>query len=213
MLLEEIFKINKAQFSDGFNLRIQRALSWLKKAIELENDHDLQFLSLWISLNALYGRETEEPLHQQDLEHFFRQICAQDKEKRIRLILWERHSASLQALLDNSYMTPHFWNYQHGKISLTDCREAVGQERQEAQDALEHQKELDLLIILFHRLSTLHQQIQQGGVSYASVLNRKQMQDSCLLLSALLHAFLYILLESAGVIDGGKPFYPVVQVH
>lgn len=213
MLLEEIFKTTKVHYSEAFNLRIQRALSWLKKSIELEHDYDFQFISLWISLNALYGRETSERLKQQDLELFFQHLYAGDQEKRIILILWDKHSAALQGLLDNTYMTPYFWDYQHGKISRDSCHAAIRQEKQEVQAALQHKDPLTLLRILFHRLATLHQQILQGGVSYASVLNRKQMQDSCRLLSTLLHAFLYILLENAEVTDSGQPFYPVVQVN
>jgi len=213
MLLEEIFKTTKARYSEAFNLRIQRALSWLKKSIELEHDYDFQFISLWISLNALYGRETNERFNQQELELFFQHLYAGDQEKRIAMILCDKHSAALQGLLDHAYMTPYFWDYQHGKISRDSCHAAIQQEKKQIQDAIQHKDPLTLLKILFHRLATVYQQILQGGVSYASVLNRKQMQDSCMLLSTLLHAFLYILLENAEVIDSGKPFYPVVQVN
>lgn len=43
-------------------------------------------------------------------------------------------------------------------------------------------------------------------------MNRKQLQDGCRILSALLPVFILVLLENAQTLDLGKPFYPVVQV-
>ncbi|WP_228146873.1 hypothetical protein [Acinetobacter sp. ANC 4470] len=57
MLLGKIFKSKKAQHSDTFNLRIHRGLSWLKKSTELDQDLDLQFISLWGSFKALYAQD------------------------------------------------------------------------------------------------------------------------------------------------------------
>ena len=55
LMLEEIFKIKKAENSEVFNLRILRGLSWLKKAYDLNEEPDLQYMSLWISFNAVYA--------------------------------------------------------------------------------------------------------------------------------------------------------------
>ena len=60
MILEEIFRHNKSQNSEGFNLRIHRGLSWLKKAIYITDDLDLQFMSLMIAFNAIYAEEIED---------------------------------------------------------------------------------------------------------------------------------------------------------
>ncbi|RTY72750.1 hypothetical protein EKL28_18750, partial [Staphylococcus aureus] len=51
---------NEDSRSEYFNLRVQRSLSWLRKAVELQADYDFQFLSLWIGLNALYVQENED---------------------------------------------------------------------------------------------------------------------------------------------------------
>lgn len=81
MLLEEIYKTTKAQRSEYFNLRIQRSLSWFRKAVELQADYDFQFLSLWIGLNALYVQENEDSLDQQALSQFLHLILSKDQEK------------------------------------------------------------------------------------------------------------------------------------
>lgn len=212
MLLEEIYKTTKAKRSECFNLRIQRSLSWLRKAVELPTDYDFQFLSLWISLNALYAQENEDSLDQQALPQFLHLILSKDHEKRISRMLLGRYDVTLHALLDNQYLTQHFWDYQHNKISQSDCREMLNQQKIELQEALEQQDISKILLEVFKRFTTLRQQILQGGVSYASALSRKQMQESCSLFSALLNAFIYILLEHGVVMDSGKVYYPVVQV-
>lgn len=213
MLLEEIYKTTKAQRSEYFNLRIQRSLSWFRKAVELQADYDFQFLSLWIGLNALYVQENEDSLDQQALSQFLHLILSKDHEKRISQILLGRYEVTLHALLDNQYLTQHFWDYQHNKISQSDCREMLKQQKIEAQQALRQQDILKMLSEVFKRFTILRQQILQGGVSYASALSRKQMQESCSLFSALLNTFIYILLEHAAVMDSGKAYYPVVQVN
>lgn len=48
LVLEETYKSKKAQFSDSYNLRIHRGLSWLKQAVLLDDALDLKFISLWI---------------------------------------------------------------------------------------------------------------------------------------------------------------------
>ncbi|MHA5056658.1 hypothetical protein ACX2CK_07770 [Acinetobacter schindleri] len=213
MLLEEIYKTTKAQRSEYFNLRVQRSLSWLRKAVELHADYDFQFLSLWIGLNALYVQENEDSLDQQALTQFLHLILSKDQEKRISQILLGRYEITLHALLDNQYLTQQYWDYQHNKISQSNCREMLKQQKIEAQQALGQQDILKMLSEVFKRFTILRQQILQGGVSYASALSRKQMQESCSLFSALLNTFIYILLEYAAVMDSGKAYYPVVQVN
>lgn len=78
--------------------------------------------------------------------------------------------------------------------------------------ALQSKDTVDLLFVIFNRLYTLRNQLMHGGATYKSSLNRKQLQDACHILVALLPAFIHILLEHSKDLDLGKPFYPVVQV-
>ena len=71
---------------------------------------------------------------------------------------------------------------------------------------------IQILIILFNRLYTLRNQIMNGGATYNSSVNRKQLKDACIILIALIPAFIHILLENSQRLDLGQPFYPVVQV-
>ncbi len=51
-----------------------------------------------------------------------------------------------------------------------------------------------------------------GGMTYKSAVNRKQLQDACTLLTALLPTFIYVFLENPESFDLAQPFYPMVQV-
>ncbi len=88
LLIEEIFKSKKTQFSDQFNLRIHRGLSWLKKSMDLHDDLDLQFISLWISFNAIYAQDLVSAQDKQSLRQFLYLICQKDSKHKIYKILW-----------------------------------------------------------------------------------------------------------------------------
>lgn len=51
-----LFKAGKPHFTPAFDLRLYRAISWLKKA-ESTEDLDIRFISLWIAFNAAYAKE------------------------------------------------------------------------------------------------------------------------------------------------------------
>ena len=103
LLLEEIFKTKKIQQSDEFNLRIHRGLSWLKQAFLLDHDPDLQFISLWISFNAIYAQDLGQSQDKQSLRQFLHLICQHDVDHRIYSILWDKFSQPIRMLLDNQY--------------------------------------------------------------------------------------------------------------
>ncbi len=212
LLIEEIFKSKKTQFSDQFNLRIHRGLSWLKKSMDLHDDLDLQFISLWISFNAIYAQDLVSAQNKQSLRQFLYLICQKDSEHKIYKILWERFSQPIRLFLDNPYVYQGFWDYQNQKISHDACKEGLAQEKQKVLRALSEKDSVDILMVLFNRMYTLRNQVVHGGATYNSSVNRKQLQDACTILLALLPVFMIILLENAATLDLAKPFYPVVQV-
>ena len=46
-----------AGLPEDLNIRLHRAISWLKCAEDQDKNPDLVYLSLWISFNALYVRD------------------------------------------------------------------------------------------------------------------------------------------------------------
>ncbi|MBI1452888.1 MULTISPECIES: HEPN domain-containing protein [Acinetobacter] len=212
MMLEEIFKDKKAENSDQFNLRIHRGLSWLKKAKQLDQELDLQFIALWVSFNAIYAQDLLISQDKQSLRQFLHLICQKDQEDKIYNILWEKYSQPIRLLLDNQYIYQGFWDYQNQKISLDACKTGLLEEKQKVLHALGQKDSVDILMVLFNRLYTLRNQIVHGGATYNSSVNRPQLKDACRILDALLPVFILVLLENAPSLDLGKPFYPVVQV-
>ena len=212
MLLQEIFKSKKAEHSDYFNLRIHRGLSWLIKSLELDSDLDLKFMSLWISFNAIYAQDAALNQDKQALRQFLYLICQKDQEHKIYHILWDKFSHPIRLLLENPYVYQDFWDYQNQKISQHSRKEDFEQEKKKVHKALQEKASVDILFVVFNRLYPLRNQMVHGGVTYNSSVNRRQLQDACNILAALLPMFMLILLENAKTLDLGKPFYPVVQV-
>ncbi|CAB1217794.1 HEPN domain-containing protein [Acinetobacter bouvetii] len=211
-ILEEIFKSKKSEHSDYFNLRLHRGLSWLKKSGDLDDDLDLKFMSLWISFNAIYAQDVVLNQDKQALRQFLYLICQKDQDNKIYHILWDKFSQPIRLLLENPYVYQGFWDYQNQKISQHSWKEDFEQEKKKVHKALQEKASVDILFVVFNRLYTLRNQMIHGGATYNSSVNRRQLQDACNILAALLPTFMFVLLENAQSLDLGKPFYPVVQV-
>ncbi|MDM1763888.1 MULTISPECIES: HEPN domain-containing protein [unclassified Acinetobacter] len=212
LVLEETYKSKKAQFSDSFNLRIHRGLSWLKQAVLLDDALDLKFISLWISFNAIYAKDLHELKDRQQFRKFLSDICQADTEHKIYHLIWTKYSHAIRILLDNHYTFQPFWDFQNQKISQQDWKMSFEQDKIKVHRALQQKDSVEVLYIIFNRLYTLRNQIMHGSSTYKSSINRSQLQDSSNILTALLPIFMHILLENEKILDLGKPFYPVVQV-
>ncbi|RZG66300.1 hypothetical protein EXE25_10585 [Acinetobacter bouvetii] len=210
LMLEEIFKIKKAENSEVFNLRILRGLSWLKKAYDLNEEPDLQYMSLWISFNAVYAQTTEP--NEKCLPQFLQMLCQKDGEGKLGQMLWAKLSQPVQALLHQHALYQGFWDYQNAQISMEQFKEGLAQDMEQQRLAMQQQDTTALLILLFKRLNTLHIQLMQGGMNCGSAVNRKYMQDCCHVLGALMPVMILLLLENAQAMDLGKPYYPAAHV-
>lgn len=212
LVLEEVFKNKKAEHSEAFNLRLHRGMSWFKKAMLLDEDLDLKFISLWISFNAIYAREGAVLQPQQGVKQFLTALSQLDHEHKVEYVLEHKGKQSIHLILDNPYIYQGFWDYHNHKISQASWKTEFEAEQRVVHQVLQSRKTADILTFLFTRLNTLRNQILQGGVSYNSVVNRRYIADGCNILSMLIPIFMFILLENAEQLDTEKPFYPVMQV-
>lgn len=212
LVLQEIYKSQKAQYSDQFNLRIHRGLSWLKQAMGLDESLDLKFISLWVAFNAIYAQDGDEIKDRQQFRQFLFELCQADTEHKIYHLIWTKYSHAIRILLDNPYTFQPFWDYQNQKITQDDWRSSFDKDKNKVHRALQQKDSVEVLYVIFNRLYTLRNQIIHGGSTYNSSVNRTQIHDACNILTALLPTFMHILLENEKIIDLGKPFYPVVQV-
>ncbi len=52
-------RIERENYPANLGLRVHRALSWLNRAEQCENDLDGEFIFLWIAFNATYANEID----------------------------------------------------------------------------------------------------------------------------------------------------------
>lgn len=212
LVLEEVFKSQKYQNTDQFNLRVHRGLSWLKKAGQLDADLDLKFSCLWVSFNAIYAQDFVLSQDKLKFRQFLNDVYQVDNEHRIDQMIWNKLNQPIQTLLENPYIFQQFWDYQNQKITQHVWKESFETAKKEVSCSLQSKDTVAVLCVTFNRLYTLRNQLIHGGATYNSSVNRQQIQQACYILSSLISAFIFILLENTQSLDLEQPFYPVVQV-
>ncbi len=214
--LKDTFKKNReiADYSNNFNLRIHRSISWLKKAEETIEDSDICFISLWISFNAVYAREMEGNLSVSDrteFRQFLQKICQLDDDKHIYKLIWTTYSGSIKSLLNNQYIFQPFWDSYNGKTAESVWKEDFQKTKVLVNKAIANTDTDTILAHIFNRLYTLRNQIIHGGATYNSYVNRSQLKDANAILLSLLPIIIEIMMKNHNDMEWGKPFYPPVS--
>lgn len=113
----------------NLNLRVHRALSWLQRAEQAE-DEDGRFIFLWIAFNAAYATEIDEDYRlseQATFRAFLEKLCELDEHKQIDNLVWQEFSSSIRILLDTPFVLQSFWDFHSGKISEAQWKERLAQ--------------------------------------------------------------------------------------
>ncbi len=188
--------------------RLHRAISWWRAALEQEGQPDLQFITAWISLNACALTATERQGSDRFLP-LMQQLVQLDPEGRIYELLWNTYSGPVKALIKNPYVYAPFWDSQ--RSGDTDAwKSGFEKASVEALNCLSRKKVPELLSITLERLSVLQDQVLGGGATFASQVNREQVETGAALLLSLLPVFLDIMLHNPDE-DWGELAYPVVN--
>ncbi len=204
------FKKSKSERSDELNLRLHRSISWLTKAEQASDDLDIEFITLWISFNAVYAKELpERGADRASFIEFLNDICRLDTNKQLYELIWKTYPQSIRVMLDNRYIFQPFWDYQNGKIGENIWQEDFAKANKRAFNALAEQDTHAVLMVIFDRLYTLRNQIVHGGATYESRLNRSQLKDGCQILLSIIPSIIQVILNNP-THNWGKPFYPVV---
>lgn len=214
--VSEHYLKERESFNDTLRIRIHRSLSWLKKAYALKDDPDLCFILLWISFNAAYGREihldsTDKPYEltgdRVGFKRFLIKLCEVDTKHLIYDLVWKEYSGAIRVLLANKFSYQTFWEYQKGKLSTAEIEEKLELNQKMVQDALAHLDTQLVLSLIFDRLYCVRNQLIHGGSTYASSVNRAQINDGVKILSHLLPLMLEIMMQNAKE-DWGEVLYP-----
>lgn len=210
--LRTLHETRSTDFSDSFNLRIHRALSWIAKAEDCAGDLDIAFVTYWIAFNAAYARELDfQSADRTEWMGFLNKICQLDKDKALYHSVWQTFPQHIRTLLDNPYVFAPFWQFHNGLITEEAWQEQFAQTKKKVHRALADQDTQTVLAAVFSRLYTLRNQIIHGGATYQSSINRDQLKDACAILAAWVPLIIEIMLNNPDDALWGKPFYPPVR--
>ena len=222
-------KDKQRELRDNFplplTLRVQRSLSWLRRAELSYEDPDVRFILLWIGFNAAYAGDLGRAIGEDDragegsahvggerdrFRQFFDALMRMDARHRIYDLIWTRFPHEIRVLLDNRYVYGPFWQHQNGIPGFADWERRFNASRRAVRDALSSHDTLRLLSILFDRLYILRNQLVHGGATWNSSANRAQVRDGAALLGCLLPVFIDLMMDNPDE-EWAMPNYPVVE--
>ncbi len=197
---------------DAMNLRLHRALSWLKRAEQERDDEDVRFILLWISFNAAYAREVDSESEPElaCLRAYFASLVQLDLGKRIRDAVIERFRTGVHQLVDNRYLFAPFWKHYGGEEGYEDWATGFSKQRREVGFYLDSGATVRVLMTLFGRLYMLRNQLLHGAATWRGRINREQVTCGTSVLGWLTPIFLDIMLANP-THDWGEPRYPPVE--
>ncbi len=209
--LKKLHRDERESFSEDFNIRIHRALSWLEKAEKEHEDADSSFIFYWISFNASYTEmRTEVNLSSERIviKSFLKKLIELDKEEIIYQALWTQFTKSIRLLLNNQYIFEPFWKFQNGDKMYSNWKTRFDDSKIVVNRSLQFKDTPTILEILFDRLYTLRNQMLHGGATWNSNVNRDQVTNGQQFLSFIIPEFLNIMMKNHKK-DWGTLSYPL----
>jgi len=205
------------EIRDGFPvslaLRTHRALSWLRRAEQEEDDGDARFLFLWIAFNAAYANEIHDHqlfTEQEKLHNFLKRLVDSDVDKQIYKVIWSEFPDSIRVLIDNQYVFKPFWDFHNGLIDQESWENAFDKNKRAASTALGKMDTTKVMGIIFGRLYVLRNQLIHGGSTWNSTVNRDQIRDGENIMGRLVPVIIYLMMKYPNQL-WGDPIYPVVD--
>ena len=215
-----VLKEKQRQIRDGFpenlGLRVQRAISWIGRA-EQADDDDGKFIFLWIAFNAAYADErefqAEPPMERESFKSYFHKLVTLDADQRIYNAIWDNFSGPIRLLMNNEFVFSPFWKHQNGIEGYEDWEDWFRRKLRDFNRIALRQTDNDTreaLSLVFDRLYVLRNQLVHGGATWNSQVNRSQVHDGTSILAFLIPVFVDVMMSHPDV-NWGKPFYPVVS--
>jgi hypothetical protein len=207
-------RAERENYPINLGLRVHRALSWLDRAEQCEEDDDACFIFLWIAFNAAYandiGDRDRDP-EQKVFGRFLAKLERLDKEEVLYELIWTEFSNSIRVLLDNQFVYQPFWDYQNGRIEEQEWKTKFDRSRAAANKALGAQNTNTVFSIVLSRMYTLRNQLIHGGATWNSSVNREQLRDCTAFLGKLVPYVIQLMMDNPDTL-WGDACYPVVEV-
>ncbi len=200
------------QLDGDIDLRLHRAISWLKSAEQ--SSEDLRFISLWIAFNACYAIDDlnelaeERASEKSNIRDFLKNLEAKDEGGQLGKLLWDRFSNEIRILLNNKYIFQPYWNHLRG--IETEYETALQSSLNKASRFMSEGRVADLLYEVLTRLYVLRNQLFHGGATFQGKVNRSQVKDGAAMLEKLVPVIIEIMIQNKQE-DWGKASFPPVE--
>src|SRR5690606_31802720 len=142
------------QFPESLVLKTHRALSWLHRAEQEQDDHDARFVFLWIAFNSAYANEIrnrEKFTERRLLLGFLQRLIDADEQQLLYNAVWTHFPESIRLLIGNRHVFQPFWDYQNGRISEEEWQQRFARKNAAATKALGRMDTKKVLSIVFDR--------------------------------------------------------------
>jgi len=210
-ILKQKLKTIADKNDENDNIRLHRAISWLKCAEEHSDNIDLKFITLWISFNACYADNDNHNISLTEktrFKEFLKRLVKLDEDNHFFKLLWFKFSGPVRLLIDNQYAFKPFWDANRGaKIAWETY---FKQSKIDSRNFLANQQVPELMGLVLDRLYTVRNQLIHGGATYQSKVNRSQVKDASEILSFLVPLMIDIMIKNINE-DWGTINYPVID--
>lgn len=205
-------RAEREQHPESLALRVHRALSWLNRAEQCEDD-DGRFIFLWISFNAAYSNELGDLKISEGkmFNEFLTRLVQLDAHKNLAGLIWQQYTGAIRALLDNHYIYQPYWNHLNQQDGYSDWQDSFNHAKQSAHKALANNDTGKVLTVVFNRLYTLRNQLVHGGATWNSRINRDQLRDANRIMGTLVPLVIEIMMDNAKE-HWGEACYPAIKV-
>jgi hypothetical protein len=202
-------RVERDAWHEFVSLRVHRALSWLDRAEQCEDD-DGRFVFLWFAFNAAYANETGEirMTESERFGQFLERLVELDSPGRLASVIWDQYSGPIRVLLDNRYVFQPYWDHLNKLPGADDWQERFQRANRAANTALARRDTGTVLGVIFARLYTLRNQLIHGGATWNSYVNRSQLRDANAILGELVPYVIEIMMDNA-LEHWGEACYPV----
>jgi len=203
----------RENFPHSLNLRVHRALSWLKRAEAETQDHDAQFIFLWVAFNAAYANQVPDRQSSSErkmFQGFLHRLIESDSQNLLYELVWDRFPGAIRLMIDNQYVFQPFWDFHNGLVSEEDWQTAFQASKKAARRALGKMDTLKVMLVMFDRLYTLRNQLLHGGATWNSHVNRSQLAQGAEIMGRIVPIVIHLMMNDYQRV-WGEPCYPVVD--
>jgi N-acetylglutamate synthase-like GNAT family acetyltransferase len=194
-------------------VRVHRAFSWLARVEQIASgeDLDLALICRWVAFDSLYGQwdqKAGEPMPDRDCwRRFMDRVLALDSDECVSRTLLDHKRLTL-ALLDDQYLSDHFW------VQPSDGRSGRARRAKfEAQTWFLERRWAAILDHLIDRIYLMRCQLMHGAATFGGNLNRDSLRRCSTMLAHLVQATLLVIVDQGADEDWGAMCYPPTRLE